>query len=890
MSKKNPLKAAKKMLPHSIKSSSSRQNESKNTIKSKMLLRIPSDRRIARSLNVKNPNVYHDIMDNIQSEALYRLLADHMKDYVWIMDLDLNWIYISPSIEKYFGYTLEELKQIPLDKILTPTSFQTAMDIFSKEISGIEKTLPPPSYKILMEFECFSKESRISFIENTLSFILDENGKPVSILGEGRDITERKIIEEELRRSEEKYRTILENVQEGYSEIDIKGNYTFFNDATCEILGYSREELTGMNYREYMDKETAKKASRIFNNIYKTGNPLKDIDWQITRKDGSKRHIDITASLIKDSSGKPTGFRGFLRDITKRKQIEAKLLEEQQRFRALADQSSDIIVVVDRKGNIIYENKSMETVLGYKPEERIGANALDHVHPDDKIFNRDFFRKIFTANNVSPLRSELRIRHKDGSWRICEEVASSLSRNNIVESIIVNLRDITERKKMECQRDAAVEALRKSEKYFREITEHSSDILIITDKDGIIKYCSRTFFRFIGYKPEEVLGKNGFEFVHPDDVQRAAEDYARALQADDNTLAHTAFRVLHKNGSEVHLECIGRNSLNNPDIEGFIMNVRDITQRIQTEEKLHQEEERFRALAEQSSEIIVLVNKEGIVTYENPAVEKILGFNPKERIGISAYNLLHPADLKLVTDTFSILFNDKNAPAQKAEIRLRHENGSWRTFDAVASHLMHDDKIESLIINLHDITDRKKSEHALQESRHKYRKLSIIDDLTQLYNSRHFHAQLKKEIERSNRYEQPLTLMLTDIDKFKEYNDKYGHVEGDNLLSRLGKVIKRCLRDTDSAYRYGGEEFTIMLPMTQKEEGILIANRIRTELRKEAFCPEPGLKVNISMSIGLSQYKSREEMKSFVSRVDQLMYKVKKTERGNICSDDGNMQ
>ena len=167
----------------------------------------------------------------------------------------------------------------------------------------------------------------------------------------------------------------------------------------------------------------------------------------------------------------------------------------------------------------------------------------------------------------------------------------------------------------------------------------------------------------------------------------------------------------------------------------------------------------------------------------------------------------------------------------------------------------------------------------------RYRELSIIDDLTQLYNSRHFYAQLEREIERSNRYEQPLTLLMLDLDKFKDFNDTYGHVEGDNVLSRLGQVMKRCLRETDSAYRYGGEEFTIILPMTTSEEGIVTAKRIQTELRKENFSPVSDQKIYMTVSIGLAQYKPKEEMKAFVHRVDKLMYQAKKDGRDRICPD-----
>ena len=126
-----------------------------------------------------------------------------------------------------------------------------------------------------------------------------------------------------------------------------------------------------------------------------------------------------------------------------------------------------------------------------------------------------------------------------------------------------------------------------------------------------------------------------------------------------------------------------------------------------------------------------------------------------------------------------------------------------------------------------------------------------------------------------NRYGQPLTLLLLDLDDFKAFNDAYGHVEGDQVLLRLGQVVKRCLRQTDSAYRYGGEEFTILLPMTTSADGAVTAERIRTEFKKETFSPVPGQDVHVTVSIGLAQYKPQEDMKAFVHRVDQLMYQGK---------------
>jgi diguanylate cyclase (GGDEF)-like protein len=176
-------------------------------------------------------------------------------------------------------------------------------------------------------------------------------------------------------------------------------------------------------------------------------------------------------------------------------------------------------------------------------------------------------------------------------------------------------------------------------------------------------------------------------------------------------------------------------------------------------------------------------------------------------------------------------------------------------------------------------------EEALRDSEKRFRELSIIDELTQLYNSRHFYFQLKIELDRSNRYQQPLTLLILDLDNFKEFNDAYGHVEGDQVLRRLGQVLKRSIRNTDFAFRYGGEEFTILMPMTTSANGSVMAERIRTEFKKEKFSPETGKDVHMTVSIGLAQFKLQEDMKDFVRRVDQLMYQAKKNGKDRICSE-----
>jgi two-component system, cell cycle response regulator len=166
----------------------------------------------------------------------------------------------------------------------------------------------------------------------------------------------------------------------------------------------------------------------------------------------------------------------------------------------------------------------------------------------------------------------------------------------------------------------------------------------------------------------------------------------------------------------------------------------------------------------------------------------------------------------------------------------------------------------------------------------KLEKLAITDGLTTLYNLRHFYKQLEVEIGRCSRYGHSLSLLLLDIDNFKMYNDSYGHLEGDKVLVRLSQIIRSCLRTMDSAYRYGGEEFTVILPETKGEEAKNVANRIKKAVELERFSPEPDKVVTITISIGLTEYVKNEELSKVIKRADQAMYNSKAKGRNRISS------
>ena len=264
------------------------------------------------------------------------------------------------------------------------------------------------------------------------------------------DITDRTRAQDALRRSEEKYRSILESLEEGYVESDLKGRFTFFNESFCTMLGYSRQELMGRNNRDYASPKTASETYRFFNTIFKTGKPSNLLDYEFVRKDGEIRILEGSASLIHDTSQSPCGFRCIVRDITERKHAEEALKESEERFRGLTDLLPGTIYETDANGVLTFVNKGGYDQFGYTPEEFYkGMTIFDMMSSQDR--SRAKRNILASLKGEKTKLNEYTALRKDGSSFSVLIHSSPIIHDGIPAGLRGFLIDISERKSLEAQ-------------------------------------------------------------------------------------------------------------------------------------------------------------------------------------------------------------------------------------------------------------------------------------------------------------------------------------------------------------------------------------------------------------------------------------------------------
>lgn len=439
--------------------------------------------------------------------------------------------------------------------------------------------------------------------------------------------------------------------------------------------------------------------------------------------------------------------------------------------------------------------------------------------------------------------------------------------------------------------------------------------LFVINQDHVITRWNEALTRLTGFSAEAMIGTSNhwqvfYPFARPTMADLTVDG---TVEAEIDQLYHGKYRrsALHDGGFEVldffpDLKPDGRwlqfmaAPLRDPSgqVIGAIETLQDVTARQRAESELHENQSFLHQIVDGSSVPTFVIDREHRVIHWNRACEIITGVAGRDIIGTrnqwtAFYDNERPvmADLILnnaVEKDVDLFYHGKNRASQvlagafEAEDYFPHLGGTGKWLFFTAAPLRNSaGQFIGAIETLQDITLQKQAELSLRASEEKFRIMSITDALTSLYNARYFHEQIEIEIRRAVRYQRPLSLLMIDLDDFKQLNDTHGHLEGDRALARVSAEIRQSCREVDTAYRYGGEEFTVILPETGLGVASSLAERLVRQVSANPLCTEAGATVGLTASIGIAELRPGDTAKSLLRRADEGVYAAKR--RGKNC-------
>lgn len=402
------------------------------------------------------------------SEASYRLLANNIKDHLWLMDLNFRTTYMSPSAEKARGYTFEEFAGLPLEKRLTPPSIEKAMAFYKQEI---DKVLADPNYypEEPLEIEVYCKDGSTLWLETTYSAIRDKKGRPTSILGVGRDITERKWVEEQSRSNEERFRLLAENARDTIWTMDMNLQYTYMSPYVKQILDYTPEEYVKLPLSDVLAPESLQRCLQCLDEelmIEKRPdkNPLRSrtLELEHIARDGRMVPVEMKLTFIRDREGVATGILGYTRDITDRRRAEEELRKSEDKYRTLIETTNTGFVIIDHEGRVLDANPEYVRLTGHRELKEIkGRSVIEWTAEHDKDRNMEAVRECFDKGSIKNM--EISYVNSHGRVTPIELNATCLTVDGKIQTITL-CRDITDRRRADEEKHALEERLQRAEK------------------------------------------------------------------------------------------------------------------------------------------------------------------------------------------------------------------------------------------------------------------------------------------------------------------------------------------------------------------------------------------------------------------------------------------
>jgi diguanylate cyclase (GGDEF)-like protein/PAS domain S-box-containing protein len=506
--------------------------------------------------------------------------------------------------------------------------------------------------------------------------------------------------QEALYRSDALYRQLVETASDIIYRADRMGFFTYANPAAVRLTGFSEEELEGLHFRDVVREDYQEKLIELYADQISRAVPTTYVELPIVTRSGRELWIGQNVQLIWEND-EIAGVQAVARDITQRREVEGALRESEKRFRNVVENLGEGLVITNLNDTILYANSRMTALTGFAVEELLGRVAHETLFPTEE-WNRAREELKKRAQGISSCYEVQHVK-KDGTfvWLEVNAVPYRDLDGAIVGSLAL-IEDIGERRRAE-------QALRESEERYRLMVEGSEQVFFyVHGVDHRFEYLSPSVAAVLGYAPEELVGQPYDMLLtgdaSDDEVHRLTDS---ALSAGAGFSTYTVITG-HKDGRLVPVEVVETPVVREGKIMGMQGLARDITERQRAKEALERSEEYFRSLTENALDVIHVINEDRTTRYLSPSITRLLGYDPNELVGQSADSLIHPEDLERVVEMLQTV--PSSGDAERWEFRVRHSDGSWRTFEGVARNLLGNPVVRGVVLNSRDVTERKRAE------------------------------------------------------------------------------------------------------------------------------------------------------------------------------------
>lgn len=717
-------------------------------------------------------------------------------------------------------------------------------------------------------------DDRIKWVRERAELTFDDAGHLTGGIGTAQDITARKDIEQRLQESEDIRKESQRIAAIGHYVFDVKSGIWTGSDTLDDLFGidagYPRNieswhVLVHPEQREEM-------LSYLQNQVLRDLNPF-DREYRIVRaNDGAVRWLHGLGRIDLDMDGVPKRLYGTIQDITERIEVQTALRENEERLRQAVRASEIGIFDHDHHTDTIYWSPEQRRIFGWEPDDVITMTAfVTSLHPEDREWVSSAIARAHDPAHDGSFDVEHRIIHRNGTTRWVatrsqtgfEETAGVRHAARTVGAVL----DITERKQTEITLRESKDLFKALEERFRVIFESALDGILVADPEtGKLFMGNPSMARMLGYTCDEIPGLRIADIVREADLAAAMDQFEKHKRGEISQTAN--FPMKRRDGSVFFIN-IHSTSIRLGDKAYLMGMVRDVSDQMKNEEHLRL----AAAVFENSREGILVTDADQNIVLVNRALCRLKGYEGHELVG-------HRSDMlqsgRHSPEFYAAMWECIRTTGNwQGEIWNRHRNGALTpVLMSISAIRDGEGDITHYVGITTDISTQKSTEARLEFMAHH-------DSLTQLPNRLLMHSRIEHSVQVARRENRRLVLLMLDLDNFKDVNDSFGHLAGDELLQQVSKRLSERLRSVDTVARLGGDEFAVLLDNpAHQEDAIRIAHDMISAL-SESWHLSNGVEVRVGVSVGISMFPEHgQDADSLLQQADAALYRAKAEGRG----------